>query len=110
MEVRSILTAAATLLLASRVCMADTASGTINLIETNYGAAATRVYLTNVSAMCAGAGPAYQGWAYIAPGDGANYSVMVAALFSAKAIGSTVDIWTQLDGNGFCHIYDIVVH
>ena len=55
------------------------------------------VYLP--TAMC---GNSYN-WAYLNATD-SNYPAYVAALLMAKAQGSTVVVFSNLDGNGYCHI------
>ena len=80
------------------------ATGTVHVLSVtegnNYG---FRVYLNGVSNACTG-GPE---WAYLNKND-RNYKTYVAALMSAKALGSTVTIYSTLVG-GYCHIGYLVV-
>lgn len=59
-----------------------------------------RVYLASPVSMC---GPSSPNWAYIEPTD-SNYSTYVAVILSAKAQGTSVQIYTIRDARGYCHI------
>jgi hypothetical protein len=80
------------------------AIGTISTVEiagaTNF---AFRITITGVSTMCAG-GP---NWAYLNEAD-SNYKVYVATLLAARAQGSTVYVYTNLE-NGYCRIGHLIV-
>jgi hypothetical protein len=79
-------------------------SGTINSVEItaahNLG---FRITLVGIATMCSG-GTAI---AYLNGGD-SNYEVYVAALLAARAQGSSVTVYTNLE-NGYCHIGHIAI-
>jgi hypothetical protein len=79
-------------------------SGTVSSIEVNGAAQSFRITISGISSMCGNS----NNWAYISTGD-TNYNAYVAALMSAKALGSTVSIYTTLDASAYCHVGDIVV-
>ncbi|MFL6600230.1 MAG: hypothetical protein ACJ8R9_02785 [Steroidobacteraceae bacterium] len=82
-------------------------SGTISAVEVNSLAYPLRVYITNgPSAFCGGSA---NNWGYLTVSE-TNYNATVAALLSAKATGSTVDLYMTRDASGYCHIEDLFAH
>jgi hypothetical protein len=79
-------------------------SGTVTSVEVNGEAEAFRVYIAGVSSMCGNS----NNWAYLAVGD-ANYNAYVAVVISAKALGSSISVYTTRDASGYCHIGDIAM-
>jgi hypothetical protein len=74
-------------------------SGTIAQMDvTNGNNQGLRVYLAGTSTMCNGGAS----WAYLNDTD-SNYKTYAAALLMAKAQGTTVHIYSNLEG-GYCHI------
>lgn len=69
---------------------------------------AFRVYLTGRPALCTGNVNGNNTWAYV-NSDEANYSALVAAIISAKALGSQVRIYSNIDSSGYCHIGYVMV-
>jgi hypothetical protein len=62
-----------------------------------------RVFLTSGGVICNG-----QNWAYINTSD-ANYSALLASILSAKALGSTVTLYTNPVG-AFCQLAYVVIN
>lgn len=76
----------------------------VTIDVTNAGNFAFRVYLQGNPAICS-----THTWAYL-DDTNANYKVYVSALLMAKATGSNVTLYTNIDsGYGFCRIGYIVV-
>lgn len=59
-------------------------------------------------AQCTG-GPAYPGWSYINVSDSGSKG-KIAAILLAYAQGKTVELTTETDGNGYCHIVEFWVY
>jgi hypothetical protein len=78
-------------------------SGAVSSVEVNGTTQSFKVTISNVSSMCGNS----NNWAYISVSD-PNYSAHVAAILSAKSLGSTVAIYTTRDASGYCHIGDII--
>jgi hypothetical protein len=80
------------------------ATGTIGAFEVaggnNFG---FRVHLVGGAAVCTG-GP---GWGYLNESD-SNYKTFTAVLMMAKAQGSPVSLYSNLE-NGYCHIAHVSV-
>lgn len=62
-----------------------------------------RIILEGVSSTCTGG----ENWAFLSDTD-SNYKSYVAALLLAKAQGTTITVYTTLEG-AYCHIYYIVL-
>ncbi len=98
---------AAALLALPCVCLAYDGYATgllVSQLDVNTGSASFRIYFSGGGPVCA----SYT-WGYLAVGD-INYSTLVATILMAKTTGSTVDVTSNFDAQGFCHIYDVVVH
>ncbi|GFE84714.1 hypothetical protein GCM10011487_67140 [Steroidobacter agaridevorans] len=57
-----------------------------------------RIYFPNSTA-CGNA----HNWAYLNRGD-SNYQAYVAAALMAKATGTPVTVYSNVDANGYCHV------
>jgi len=78
--------------------------GAISSIEVNGAGQAFRITIAGTSSMCGNS----NNWAYLAIGD-ANYNAYVAIVMSAKALGSSIAVYTTRDASGYCNIGDITV-
>lgn len=81
------------------------AQGTVYAVEVtggaNYG---FRVFVSGVTNMCGNG----SSWAYLNEAD-SNYKTYVAVIMMAKAQGSPVTLYTNVE-NGYCHIGYISVN
>jgi hypothetical protein len=76
-------------------------------IEVAQGAAnySFRVHFAPAVPMCGNGNT----WAYLNTTDG-NYSTFVAAILMAKAQGTRVTVYSNVDASGYCHIGHIGLH
>ena len=78
--------------------------GAVTSVEVNGAAQAFRITIAGTSSMCGNS----NNWAYLAVGD-TNYNAYVATVMTAKAMGSSIAVYTTLDASGYCHIGDITL-
>lgn len=83
-----------------------TKEGVPGVIEISQaGNYAFRVYMNGASKVCEAS---IAGFAYLEPGDD-NYSTFVAAIFMAKAQGTSLVIYANLDGSGYCRLRHVSI-
>ena len=79
-------------------------SGNIYAVEVTVGHVyGFRVFVSGATTMCTGG----SNWAYLNESD-SNYKTYVAAILAAKAQGSTVTLYSNLE-NSHCHIGHITI-
>jgi hypothetical protein len=77
--------------------------GTIEISQAgNY---AFRVYVSGVPKICEAS---IAGFVYLEPGDD-NYSTFVAAIFMAKAQGTSLAFYGNLEASGYCRLRHVAI-